>query len=87
MVAIRLARHGSKRAPFYRIVATDSRNPRDGRFIEILGTWNPVSKDKSAAINIKSSRLQYWIGNGAVPTDTVQRLIKSSGALKAAAAE
>jgi small subunit ribosomal protein S16 len=87
MVAIRLARHGAKRAPFYRIVATDSRNPRDGRFIEILGTWNPVSKDKTAAIHIKASRMQHWLGLGAVPTDTVKRLIKSSGALKAAAAE
>mgnify|MGYP002881387139 CR=1 FL=1 len=85
MVAIRLARHGAKRSPFYRIVATDSRNPRDGRFIEILGTWNPVMKDKTAAINIKSSRMQYWLGHGAGPTDTVKRLIKSSGALKAVA--
>jgi len=87
MVAIRLARHGAKKSPFYRIVATDSRNPRDGRFIEILGTWNPVTKDKGSAINIKSSRMQFWLGNGAVPTDTVKRLIKTSGALKAEAAE
>ncbi|MBJ93611.1 MAG: 30S ribosomal protein S16 [Rickettsiales bacterium] len=85
MVAIRLARHGAKKAPFYRIVATDSRNPRDGRFIEVLGTWNPVSKDKGSAINIKSSRMEYWLGVGAVPTDTVKRLIKSSGALQPAA--
>ena len=86
MVAIRLARHGAKKAPFYRIVATDSRNPRDGRFIEILGTWNPVASDKAAAIQIKSDRLQHWMSNGALPSPTVRRLIKASGALKAAEA-
>jgi len=84
MVTIRLARHGAKKVPFYRIVATDSRKPRDGRFIEILGTWNPVSKDKAAAIQIKGERLKHWLDKGATPSETVSRLIKTSGALKAA---
>ena len=84
MVTIRLARHGAKKVPFYRIVATDSRKPRDGRFIEILGTWNPLSKDKVNSIQIKSERLKHWLALGATPSATVSRLIKTSGALKAA---
>jgi len=74
MVVIRLARHGAKKKPFYRIVATDSRNPRDGRFIEILGHYNPVSTDK--ALTIKTDRVQHWLDNGAQPSSTVRRLIK-----------
>ena len=74
MVTIRLARHGAKKAPFYRIVAADSRNARDGRFIEILGHYNPVSTAKE--LTIKTDRLQYWLDHGAQPSETVSRLIK-----------
>ncbi len=78
MVAIRLARHGAKKRPFYRIVATDSRNPRDGRFIAILGHYNPVSSDK--ALTIKADRVQHWLDHGAQPSSTVRRLIKQHAA-------
>jgi small subunit ribosomal protein S16 len=78
MVVIRLARHGAKKKPFYRIVATDSRNPRDGRFIEILGHYNPVATDK--ALTMKTDRIQHWIDNGAQPSATVARLIKKHAA-------
>jgi len=74
MVAIRLARHGAKGKPFYRVVATDSRNPRDGRFIEVLGHYNPMSSDK--ALVLKDDRVAYWIDNGAQPSQTVRRLLK-----------
>ncbi len=81
MVAIRLARHGAKKSPFYRIVATDSRNPRDGRFIEILGHYNPVSKDKQLVV--KGDRIQHWIDQGAQPSPTVARLLKQNKAAEA----
>lgn len=75
MVAIRMARHGAKKTPFYRIVATDSRNPRDGRFIEILGHYDPISSEKPLVV--KGDRLQYWLDHGAQPSATVARLLKS----------
>ena len=78
MVVIRLARHGAKKKPFYRIVATDSRNPRDGRFIEILGHYNPVGADKP--LTMKTDRIQHWIDQGAQPSPTVARLIKKNSA-------
>lgn len=78
MVVIRLARHGAKKKPFYRIVATDSRNPRDGRFIEILGHYNPVGTDKP--LTMKTDRIQHWIDQGAQPSPTVARLIKKNSA-------
>ena len=78
MVVIRLAHHGAKKKPFYRIVAADSRNPRDGRFIEILGHYNPVAADKP--LTIKTDRIQHWIDNGAQPSATVARLIKKHAA-------
>jgi len=78
MVVIRLARHGAKKKPFYRIVATDSRNPRDGRFIEILGHYNPVATDKP--LTMKADRVQHWIDQGAQPSPTVARLIKKNSA-------
>ena len=83
MVSLRLARHGSKKAPFYRVVATDVRNPRDGRYIEILGTYDP--RVSEGGLNLKSERIQHWISQGAQPTDTVARLIRT--ARKAAAAD
>ena len=79
MVKIRLRRLGAKKAPFYRIVVADSRFPRDGRFIEEIGTYNPLSDP--AEIKIDSERAQQWINNGAQPTDTVRALLKKTGVL------
>ena len=79
MVKIRLRRLGAKKAPFYRIVVADSRFPRDGRFIEEIGTYNPLSDP--AEIKIDSERAQQWIKNGAQPTDAVRALLKKAGGL------
>lgn len=73
-VKIRLARHGAKKRPFYRIVVADSESPRDGRFLEIVGTYNPVSDP--AEVSLKNERVKYWMDQGAVPTHTVKSLIK-----------
>ncbi len=73
-VKIRLARGGRKKRPFYRIVVASSEAPRDGRFIENIGTYNPLPVDTDVQIN--NERLQFWLGQGAEPTDTVQSLIK-----------
>lgn len=73
-VKIRLARHGAKKRPFYRIVVADQESRRDGRFIEIVGTYNPL-KDP-ADVSLKNDRIDYWLGKGAIPTDTVRNLIK-----------
>jgi len=74
MVKIRLRRMGAKKAPFYRVVVADSRYPRDGRFIEELGTYDP--RQNPAAVNIDVERAQAWIKTGAQPTDTVRALLK-----------
>ena len=76
---IRLRRMGAKRAPFYRVVVADSRYPRDGRFIEEIGTYDPT-KDP-AIVNIDSEKAKTWIANGAQPTDTVKALLKKNGVL------
>ncbi len=76
-VKIRMKRMGAKKAPFYRIVVSDSRSPRDGRFIEEIGTYNPLTDP--GTINIKADRAQYWLSNGAQPSDTVRALLKKSG--------
>ncbi|MBE7023388.1 MAG: 30S ribosomal protein S16 [Ruminococcaceae bacterium] len=76
-VKIRLRRMGSKKAPFYRVVVADSRYPRDGRFIEQVGTYNPMTKP--AAVNFDAEKVATWIKNGAQPTDTVKRLLKEKG--------
>ena len=77
---IRLARGGSKKRPFYRIVATDSRMPRDGRFIEKLGTYNPLlAKDSEESVKMNIERVQYWLGEGAQPTDRVSRFLEAAG--------
>jgi small subunit ribosomal protein S16 len=73
-IRIRLTRRGAKKKPFYRIVVASSEAPRDGRFIEILGTYNPLVDP--AIVTIKSERLQYWVQQGAKPTDTVRSLIR-----------
>ena len=79
MVKIRLKRMGMKKVPFYRIVVTDSRNPRDGRFIEEIGYYNPVSNPVQLKIDVE--RAKYWIGTGAQPTDTTRALLKKGGVL------
>ena len=79
MVKIRLRRMGAKKAPFYRIVVADSRYPRDGRFIEEIGTYNPVANP--AELNVDVERAQAWIKTGAQPTETVRDLLKKAGAL------
>ena len=79
MVKIRLRRLGAKKAPFYRIVVADSRYPRDGRFIEEIGTYNPVSSPAELKVDI--DRAQAWIKTGAQPTETVRDLLKKAGAL------
>ncbi len=77
---IRLARGGSKKRPFYRIVAADSRMPRDGRFIEKLGTYNPLlAKDSEDRVKMDVERIQYWIAQGAQPTDRVARMLEAAG--------
>ncbi len=79
MVKIRLRRMGAKKAPFYRIVVADSRYPRDGRFIEEIGTYDPTVDP--AALKVDNDRAQAWIKTGAQPTETVRDLLKKSGAL------
>jgi small subunit ribosomal protein S16 len=78
---IRLARGGSKKRPYYSIVATDSRMPRDGRFIEKLGTYNPLlAKDSEDRVKMDMERVQYWLGQGAQPTDRIARMLEAAGA-------
>jgi small subunit ribosomal protein S16 len=77
---IRLARGGSKKRPFYRIVAADSRMPRDGRFIEKLGTYNPLlPKDSEERVKMDIEKIQEWIAKGAQPTDRVARMLEAAG--------
>ena len=76
-VKIRLRRMGAKKAPFYRVVVADSRYPRDGRFIEEIGTYDPMKSEDN--IKIDAETAQKWIANGAQPTDTVKSLLKKSG--------
>jgi small subunit ribosomal protein S16 len=79
---IRLARGGSKKRPHYSIVATDSRMPRDGRFLEKLGTYNPLlAKDSEDRVKMNIERVQYWLGQGAQPTDRIARFLESAGVL------
>ena len=73
-VKIRLARHGAKKQPFYRVVVADSESPRDGRFLEIVGTYNPLTDP--AEVSFKGDRVKYWMDQGAIPTNTVKSLLK-----------
>jgi|TARA_B110000977_G_C10637704_1_gene322791 small subunit ribosomal protein S16 len=82
MVSIRLARGGSKRRPFYHVVVSDSRSPRDGRYIERLGFFNPQARGQEEALRLDSDRIDYWVSKGAQPSGRVSSLIK--GSLKAA---
>lgn len=79
-VKIRLKRMGQKKKPFYRIVVADARAPRDGRFIEEIGYYNPVSQPKE--IKIDNEKATKWLGNGAQPTDTVKDLFKKNGIIE-----
>jgi len=76
-VKIRLARHGAKKRPFYRIVVADGRYPRDGRFLENVGTYNPMVEPNE--VTLKKERIEYWLGQGATPSDTVNSLFKKEG--------
>ena len=78
-VKIRLHRMGSKKAPYYRIVVADSRYPRDGRFIEEIGSYDPLTEP--AAVKIDADKTRQWIQNGAQPTDTVRALLKKNGVI------
>ena len=79
MVKIRLRRMGAKKAPYYRIVVADARSPRDGRCIEEIGTYNPLTNP--ATVTVDAEKAQTWIKNGAQPTDTVRTLLKNAGVL------
>ena len=77
MVKIRLTRIGAKKRPFYRVIVADSKSRRDGPFIEILGTYNPLTDPSEIKIDLE--RVKYWLGNGAQATTTVMRLLKKAG--------
>jgi small subunit ribosomal protein S16 len=79
---LRLARGGSKKRPFYSIVVADVRSPRDGRFIEKLGTYNPLLTDEAARVVINKERVQHWLSHGALPTDRVLRFLDAEGMMK-----
>ena len=80
---IRLARGGSKKRPFYQIVVADVRSPRDGRFIEKVGSWNPMlAKDDAKRIVLNNERIQHWLSNGALPPDRVLRFLNEAGLAK-----
>ena len=81
-VKIRLKRMGAKKRPFYRLVAADSRSPRDGKFIENLGTYNPLD----GQVEIKEEEVMKWLGNGAIPTDTARNILSKAGIMEKFAA-
>jgi len=81
-VRIRLARHGAKKKPFYRIVVADSESPRDGKYLENVGTYDPLLDP--VQVTLKSERIQYWMDQGAKPSDTVRSLLKKEGFFSAA---
>lgn len=76
MVAIRLARGGTKKRPFYHVIVTDSRNRRDGRYIERIGFFNPIATDREESLRLDQMRLKYWLGVGAQPSERVEQLMK-----------
>ena len=80
---IRLARGGSKKRPYYQIVVADARSPRDGRFLEKLGSWNPMlAKDDEKRVQLNAERIKHWLDNGAQPTDRVLRFLDEAGVAK-----
>lgn len=80
MVVIRLARGGAKHRPFFNVVVTDSRNRRDGRFIERIGFYNPVANEKQERVRLNNERLNHWVGQGAQVSDAVKKLINNQAA-------
>jgi small subunit ribosomal protein S16 len=80
MVVIRLTRGGSKKRPFYHVVVTDSRNRRDGRYIERLGFFNPVAKENEESLRLDTDRIEHWVSKGAKPSERVAALIKQAAA-------
>ncbi|KAB2930657.1 MAG: 30S ribosomal protein S16 [Candidatus Contendobacter sp.] len=76
MVTIRLSRGGAKKRPFYTVVVTDSRNRRDGRYIERIGFFNPIASGQDVRLSLNQERIQYWLGTGAQPSERVSSLIK-----------
>ena len=83
MVTLRLARAGAKKRPFYHIVAADSRSPRDGRYIERLGFFNPIASGREEKLRLEQERIDYWLSRGAQPTERVAGLIKINAGSKA----
>ena len=79
-VKLRLKRMGAKQRPFYRIVAADSRFPRDGRFLEVVGTYNPITNP--AEVKVDEEKAIYWLQNGAIPTETVKNILSKQGIMK-----
>ena len=79
-VKLRLKRMGAKQRPFYRIVAADSRSPRDGRFLEVVGTYNPIAKP--AEVKIDEEKAMHWLNEGAIPTETVKNIFSKEGIMK-----
>ncbi len=79
-VKLRLKRMGGKQKPFYRIVAADSRSPRDGKFIELIGTYNPIKGQD--VVTVDEEKAMKWLNNGAIPTDTVRNILSSQGIMK-----
>ena len=79
---IRLARAGSKKRPYYHIFVADVRSPRDGRFIEALGSWNPLLPKEGERVKLDADRIKHWLGNGALPTDRVLRFLDQAGISK-----
>ena len=76
---MRLARAGSKKRPYYHIVVADARSPRDGRFVETLGSWNPMLPKDAARVTLKEDRIKHWLSEGAQPTDRVLRFLDQAG--------
>ncbi len=79
---IRLARAGSKKRPYYHVVIADVRSPRDGRFIEQVGSWNPLLSDDAARVKLDEERIRHWLSKGALPTDRVARFLDTAGLVK-----
>jgi small subunit ribosomal protein S16 len=84
-VHIRLSRAGAKKKPFYRLVVTDHRSPRGGRFLEKIGTFDPAKKELGSGLIVDQARLDYWRGHGATPSETVERILKAAAKLAVAA--
>ncbi|RUO79042.1 30S ribosomal protein S16 [Pseudidiomarina taiwanensis] len=78
MVTIRLARHGAKKRPFYQMVVTDSRNARDGRFIENVGFFNPLARGQEETLRVDLDRIDHWVGHGATLSERVAKLVKDA---------